>query len=120
MPPAHDLHLIGEAGPEGNERHEIAPLRDDPSAVPELIGEDVAVEAAAAPLVVAGLRCQLPLYPWRQVRKSVDLAVWVRKRHADLLAPVLEDVDVLHVIAAAQLPIAVSPDLDQVADLRLG
>jgi hypothetical protein len=44
---------------------------------------------------------------------AVDLPMWMVQRYPNLLAAIFEDVDVVHVVPAAQRLIAVGPYLDK-------
>ncbi|MNX94335.1 hypothetical protein D3C86_1265620 [compost metagenome] len=112
-----EVHLVGVAGVEGDERDEVRVLGDDPAAVLELGGEHVAVQAVARPGVVLGLARKLALDLGRQVAEGVDLAVGVVERHPDGLALVLEDEDVGDLVTRPEGPVAVLPHPDEPLDL---
>ena len=105
----------------------IRPARErrdesDPAVVtldrPRAVGlalDHVAVETPAGLAHVPRLGGQLALDHRGDERIRVDLSVRMAQRDPDLLATVLEDVDVTHVGQATELVRAVAPDLDQVA-----
>jgi hypothetical protein len=109
------VRLVGEMGVERDEGREVLAFGQYPAGVLVLLGEEVAVQAAAFVLrsVVSG-RLQL----FRGTRwdewVAVDLSVRVVQGHPDSLALVLEDEDVIDHFPDTKLPVAVSPHLDQV------
>src|SRR5665213_39579 len=102
VPPGGDVHLVR---PPRKGRHE-----GDPSVVAEhcalasaLPLQHVAIKAAPCLYFVPGECAKLLLYHGRDEWVRVNLAVGVAERDADLLAAILEDVDVTHFGEAAKL-----------------
>src|SRR5439155_18735350 len=79
--------------------------------------DDVAVQAPPGLAHVLRLGGKLALDDGRDERVGVDLAVGMAQGDADLLAAILENVDIAHVGQPAELAGAVAPDLDEVADV---
>src|SRR5229473_3886402 len=114
--PRSQVHLIRPSSEGRYERDPVLVAQDGPLTL-ELTLEHVAIETAAVFAYIPRLGPQLSLEDRREERIRIDLSVWVTQRHADLLAPVFEYVDVAHVGEAAQLIGAVTPHLDEVANV---
>src|SRR6266446_1313883 len=114
--PRSQVHLIRPSSEWRHERDPVLVAQDCPLTL-ELTLEHVAIQAAAVFAYISRLGPQLSLKDRREERVRIDLSVWVTQRHADLLAPVFEYVDVAHVGEAAQLIGAVAPHLDEVANV---
>src|SRR5467141_1829302 len=79
--------------------------------------DDIAVEAAPRFAYVLRFGGELTLQDGWNKWIRIDLSVWMAQRDSDLLAAILEDIDISHVGQPAQLVCAVAPHLDQVADV---
>src|SRR6202022_4756396 len=86
-------------------RHDAALVEQDATPSLELVADQVALETAT------GVPAQFRRRHRRDERIGVDLPVRVMERHADLLATVLEDEDVLDATASGEVPVAIGPDL---------
>src|SRR5579864_3080518 len=105
--------------PPGERRHERDPalVLDHRSLAVLLARDHVAVQATTGLAHMSRSGRELSLeHGWNEGVR-VDLAVRMAERDTDLLASVLEYVDVAHVGQAAQLASPVAPNLDQVPDV---
>ena len=107
-------HLVGIARADRHERHDVIAGVDEPlRSVGEFRAQVILEQSAAVAVEVRALLGEFARGDGRHEGVGVDLPVRVVQRDADLDAPVLEREDVLHVVARAELGVAVSPDLEE-------
>src|SRR5438045_3214595 len=110
------MRLIGISRKERYIRCEAAILGDDPRFVVELLFQNIAQEASSILFVILAAAPKLFFYDRRHERIRVDLPVRVMQRHADGLALVLKNENVLDKIVRLKLGKTVAPNLDELVN----
>lgn len=91
MPPGVGVHLIRILRKERNEGYPLVAGKHHPHPISALPAEDLTGEAGLMNDAICPSGIQFSLHSRRNERKTVNLAMGMGHRHADLGSPILED-----------------------------
>src|SRR5690349_5103894 len=110
-----DIHLVGVTREVGHEGDRMLVLVEQAAAVTPLGTDDIGEQRASGLTRVATLRLELRVERLPCEVRGVDLAVWVRVRHADHFALVLEDENLLDLRSRGEIARLLAPGLHDTA-----